>query len=94
MDDRGKPTGEGLIEFSRKSGAVFAIRKCSESCFFITSSLKPLIVENYEILDEVDGFPEKNFIKKSQEYYNSRNVSNKFTNNFNQLCPHSSTGRT
>lgn len=85
VDDRGKPTGEGLVEFSRKSGAAFAQRKCTDGCYFITASLKPIIVDTYEILDEVDGFPERNIIKKSQDYYSARNVSN-FS--YENLCPY------
>lgn len=37
VDDRGKPTGEGIVEFARKSGAMTAIKYCSDKCFFLTS---------------------------------------------------------
>lgn len=37
VDDRGKPTGEGIVEFARKSGATCAIKYCNDKCFFLTS---------------------------------------------------------
>lgn len=36
-DDRGKSTGEGIIEYSRKPYAQMALRKCSEGCYFLTA---------------------------------------------------------
>lgn len=36
-DERGKPTGEGIVEYARKPGATQALRKCAEGCYFITS---------------------------------------------------------
>lgn len=37
VDDRGKSTGEGIVEYARKAGALTAIRYCNEKCFFLTS---------------------------------------------------------
>lgn len=37
VDDRGKPTGEGIVEYARKNSAQAAIKNCSERCFFLTS---------------------------------------------------------
>lgn len=37
MDDRGKSTGEGIVEYARKAGALTAIRYCTEKCFFLTA---------------------------------------------------------
>lgn len=37
VDDRGKPTGEGIVEFARKNSANAAIKYCSDRCFFLTS---------------------------------------------------------
>lgn len=36
-DERGKSTGEGVVEFARKPGALMALRRCSEGCFFLTA---------------------------------------------------------
>lgn len=80
VDDRGKSTGEGIVEFSRKGSATHAIRKCSELCFFLTSSLRPVIVEPYEALDDCDGYPEKNLHKKNTEYLKAREVGPRFAN--------------
>lgn len=37
VDDRGKPNGEGIVEFARKNSATSAIKYCNERCFFLTS---------------------------------------------------------
>lgn len=37
VDERGKPTGEGIVEFARKNSANSAIKYCSERCYFLTS---------------------------------------------------------
>lgn len=37
VDDRGKPTGEGIVEFARKNSANWALKYCNERCFFVTS---------------------------------------------------------
>lgn len=78
VDDRGKPTGEGIVEFARKSGAMTALRYCQERCFFLTSSLRPCVVELFEHIDDTDGFPEKSLLKKNQEFVKARNVSSKY----------------
>ena len=37
VDDRGKPTGEGIVEFARKSNAMTALKRISEGVFLMTS---------------------------------------------------------
>lgn len=78
VDDHGKSTGEGLIEFARKPSAVTALRHCSEGCFFLTSSLRPVIAEMHEQMDIVDGYPEKNLSKKNPEFHRAREVGPRF----------------
>lgn len=78
VDDRGKPIGEGIVEYTRKSGAMSAIRYCTEKCFFLTSSLRPCIVELVEHSDDADGYPEKSVGKKSQEFFQARTVGPRF----------------
>ncbi|XP_031348721.1 hrp65 protein-like isoform X1 [Photinus pyralis] len=80
VDDRGKPTGEGLVEYVRKGSATLAIRKCSDDCFFLTASLRPVIVELYDAVDEADGCPEKTMPKKNMEYTKAREIGPRFAN--------------
>ena len=80
VDDRGKSTGEGIVEYARKGSAALALRKCNECCLFLTSSLRPVIAEPYEALDEVDGYPEKTIPKKNPEYLKSREIGPRFAN--------------
>lgn len=80
VDDHGKSTGEGLVEFARKPSAVTALRHCTEGCFFLTSSLRPVIAEMYEVMDTVDGFPEKSVNKKSPDFHHARENGPRFAN--------------
>lgn len=50
----------------------------SQSKYFVFRSLRPVIVENYEEPDELDGYPEKNLPKKHPEFQKAREVSNLF----------------
>lgn len=58
-DRRGKPTGEGVVDYVRKSSAVLAKKHCTEKIFFTTSSLKPIVVEDYIPPPDLDGFSEE-----------------------------------
>lgn len=78
VDDRGKPTGEGHVEFTRKSGAMAAIRYCTDKCYFLTSSLRPCVCDLFDHSDDTDGLPEKSLGKKNQDYYNARNMGPRF----------------
>ncbi|KAG5679670.1 hypothetical protein PVAND_009224 [Polypedilum vanderplanki] len=78
VDDRGKSTGEGIVEFARKSGAVAALKYCNEKCFFLTSSLRPCVVEPFEHIDEIDGYPERSLMKKNNEYFKARQNGPRF----------------
>ncbi|KAJ1531591.1 hypothetical protein ONE63_000263 [Megalurothrips usitatus] len=77
-DERGKSTGEGIVEFARKPGAQMALRRCSEGCFFLTASLRPVILEPMEQLDEIDGYSEKVIPKKNSDYVKAREVGPRF----------------
>lgn len=78
VDDRGKSIGEGIVEFSRKTAAQFALRKCAEACFFLTQNLRPVLVEMYEPQDDIDGYPDKIAQKKQSEFYKYRSVGPRF----------------
>ncbi|XP_049868565.1 hrp65 protein-like isoform X3 [Pectinophora gossypiella] len=79
VDERGKTLGEGVVEYARKPSALAAIRNCTEKCFFLTSSLRPVIVENFEEPDEFDGYPEKNLPKKHPEFLRARELGPRFS---------------
>lgn len=78
VDDRGKTTGEGIVEFARKSGAMTAMKYCNDKCFFLTSSLRPCVVEVFDQTDDNDGFPEKSIMKKNNEFFKSRQNGPRF----------------
>ena len=74
VDDRGRSKGEGIIEYERKPSALDALKRCQEGVFFLTASLRPVIVELLEEADDDDGLMEKNLYKKSQEFGMEREV--------------------
>ena len=73
-DDRGRTKGEGIIEFERKPAALEAIKRCNEGCYFLTSSLRPVIAELIEENEDEDGMQEKMLPKRNNEYYKEREV--------------------
>lgn len=78
VDDRGKTTGEGIVEFARKSGAMTALKYCTDKCFFLTSSLRPCVVETFDQRDDTDGFPERSIMKKNNEFFKARQNGPRF----------------
>lgn len=73
VDERGKSTGEGIVEYKNKPSATAAQRYCSERCYFLNSSLRPCIVEPYAYQDNnADGLPEKSLNKKIPEFMKLR----------------------
>ena len=77
-NERGQSTNEGIVEFVRKPGAQAALRRCSEGCFFLTSSLRPVVVEPMEQLDDEDGFSERAFAKKTADFLKEREAGPRF----------------
>ncbi|XP_069974364.1 hrp65 protein [Penaeus vannamei] len=77
VDDRGKTTGDGVVVFCDKKGATIALKKCQEECYFLTSSLRPVIVEPLEAGDEEEGNPE-NSMHKNDVYRNERKEGPRF----------------
>jgi non-POU domain-containing octamer-binding protein len=80
VDDKGRPTGEGIVEFERKPSALQCISRCAENCFILTSYPRPIVVEPFEQKDEEDGLPEKSIVKNPQ-YYSERENSSHFAQN-------------
>ncbi|XP_078279272.1 splicing factor, proline- and glutamine-rich-like isoform X2 [Rhinoraja longicauda] len=59
VDDRGRSTGKGIVEFATKPAARKALDRCSDGVFLLTASPRPVIVEPMEQYDDEDGLPEK-----------------------------------
>ena len=74
VDDRGRSKGEGIVEFTRKASALEAVKRCSEGCFFLTSSIRPVIAELDETAEDDDGLQEKMMMKRIHEYQKEREV--------------------
>lgn len=77
VDEKGRPTGEGIVEFERKPAAANCIAKCSDACFILTNYPKPVIVEPLEQKDDEDGLPEKALLKNPQ-FYTERETPARF----------------
>ncbi|XP_014255748.1 hrp65 protein-like isoform X2 [Cimex lectularius] len=78
VDERGNSLREGLVEFTRKVGATSALRFCSEGCFFLTSTLRPVILEPYDVVEDTDGYSEKSIVKKGADYFEARESGPRF----------------
>lgn len=61
-DRRGKSIGEGVVDYVRKSSALLAKKHCTEKMFFVTSSLKPITVEDYVPPPDLDGVSEEQVV--------------------------------
>ncbi|KAJ8003871.1 hypothetical protein DPEC_G00152900, partial [Dallia pectoralis] len=71
VDDRGRPTGKGFVEFANKPAARKALDRCADGALLLTTSPRPVIVEPTEQLDEEDGLPEK-LLQKTAQYHKER----------------------
>lgn len=77
IDDKGKPTGEGIVEFARKPGAVQALKRVNEGIFLVGSSPRPVLCELLEHIDEEDGMPDI-FLSKNNDYIKEREAPPRF----------------
>ncbi|CAG5127672.1 unnamed protein product [Candidula unifasciata] len=77
VDDRGKSTGEGIVEFVRKPGANSALRRITEGVFLMGMDPKPVFVEPLEHKDEEDGLPEK-LLTRNEQYKKEREKEPRF----------------
>ncbi|XP_034722457.1 non-POU domain-containing octamer-binding protein-like, partial [Etheostoma cragini] len=71
VDDRGRPTGKGIVEYTSKPAARKALDKCSDGAYLLTAFPRPVTVEPMEQLDEEEGLSEK-IINKNQQYHKGR----------------------
>uniref|UniRef100_A0A8C5M3C9 Paraspeckle component 1 n=1 Tax=Leptobrachium leishanense TaxID=445787 RepID=A0A8C5M3C9_9ANUR len=77
VDDRGRTTGKGFVEFAAKPPARKALDRCAEGAFILTTTPRPVIVEPMEQFDNEDGLPEK-FMNKTQQYLKEREEPPRF----------------
>ncbi|XP_055081173.1 splicing factor, proline- and glutamine-rich [Periophthalmus magnuspinnatus] len=77
VDDRGRSTGKGIVEFASKPAARKALDRCNEGVFLLTSSPRPVIVEPLEQVDDEDGLPEK-LAQKNPRYQGERDQPPRF----------------
>ncbi|VDD89449.1 unnamed protein product [Enterobius vermicularis] len=77
VDEKGKPTGEGIVEFERKLPAQEALHQIRDKVFLLTSSPKPLVVEMLEPKDEDDGLAER-MISRSPQLQKERELGPRF----------------
>ncbi|CAL4207004.1 unnamed protein product, partial [Meganyctiphanes norvegica] len=79
-DERGRSTGEGIVEYCKKPHAMLALRRCQEGCFILNSSPRPVIVEQMAVVDENEGLSEVNIYKRNPEYIKERQEGPRFAN--------------
>ncbi|XP_061762793.1 non-POU domain-containing octamer-binding protein [Nerophis ophidion] len=77
VDDRGRPTGKGIVEFTAKPAARKALDKCQDSAYLLTAFPRPITVEPMEQLDDEEGLTEK-LINKNQQYHKEREQPPRF----------------
>ncbi|KAM3610234.1 uncharacterized protein V6R79_001084 [Siganus canaliculatus] len=77
VDDRGRPTGKGIVEYTSKPAARKALDKCSDGAYLLTAFPRPITVEPMEQYDEEEGLSEK-LINKNQQYHKEREQPPRF----------------
>uniref|UniRef100_A0A1A7YXK4 Secretory carrier-associated membrane protein n=1 Tax=Iconisemion striatum TaxID=60296 RepID=A0A1A7YXK4_9TELE len=77
VDDRGRPTGKGLVEFTSKPAARKALDKCGDGAYLMTAFPRPITVEPMEQFDEDEGLPDK-LINKNQQFHKEREQPPRF----------------
>uniref|UniRef100_A0A8C6XMA8 Non-POU domain-containing octamer-binding protein n=1 Tax=Naja naja TaxID=35670 RepID=A0A8C6XMA8_NAJNA len=77
VDDRGRPSGKGIVEFSGKPAARKALDRCSEGSFLLTTFPRPVTVEPMDQYDDEEGLPEK-LVIKNQQYHKEREQPPRF----------------
>ncbi|XP_064206485.1 non-POU domain-containing octamer-binding protein-like [Anguilla rostrata] len=77
VDDRGRPTGKGIVEYANKPAARKALDRCADGAFLLTAFPRPVTVEPMEQFDEDEGLPEK-IVAKNQQYHKEREQPPRF----------------
>uniref|UniRef100_A0A2K6URD3 RRM domain-containing protein n=1 Tax=Saimiri boliviensis boliviensis TaxID=39432 RepID=A0A2K6URD3_SAIBB len=73
-DDRGRPSGKGIVEFSGKPAARKALERCS---FLLTTFPHPVTAEPMDQLDDEEGLLEK-LVIKNQQFHKEREQPPRF----------------
>ncbi|KAM5303462.1 LOW QUALITY PROTEIN: non-POU domain-containing octamer-binding protein-like [Glossophaga mutica] len=66
VNDQGRPSGKGIVEFSGKPDAQQALDRCSEVSFLLSTFPWPVTVEPMDQLDDEEGLLEKLVITNQQ----------------------------
>ena len=80
VDEKGRSSGQGIVDFTRKNNAQAAHKFCTEKCYFITSDLRPIVTEMGEMNEDDEGLLEGNLNKREYGkdrdlvYYKAREV--------------------
>ncbi|KAI4905233.1 hypothetical protein NFI96_027551 [Prochilodus magdalenae] len=77
VDDRGRPTGKGIVEFANKPSARKALDRCADGAFLLTAFPRPVTVEPMEQLDEDEGLPER-LVSKNPQFHKEREQPPRF----------------
>ncbi|KAK6473798.1 non-POU domain-containing octamer-binding protein-like [Huso huso] len=77
VDDRGRPTGKGIVEFTAKPAARKALERCADGAFLLTAFPRPVTVEPMDQYDEDEGLPEK-IVNKNQQFHKEREQPPRF----------------
>ncbi|KAM9810676.1 non-POU domain-containing octamer-binding protein-like [Neosynchiropus ocellatus] len=77
VDDRGRPTGKGIVEYATKPAARKALDKCNDGAYLLTAFPRPVTVEPLEQLDEDEGLLDK-LINKNQQFHKEREQPPRF----------------
>ncbi|NP_001080735.1 non-POU domain containing, octamer binding L homeolog [Xenopus laevis] len=63
VDDRGRSTGKGIVEFASKPSARKALDRCKDGAYLLTAFPRPITVEPMDQLDDEEGLPDKLLVK-------------------------------
>lgn len=77
VDDRGRPTGKGIVEYTAKPAARKALDRCADGAFLLTAFPRPVTVEPMEQFDEDEGLPER-IVNKNQVFHKEREQPPRF----------------
>ncbi|XP_073456894.1 non-POU domain-containing octamer-binding protein [Aquarana catesbeiana] len=77
VDDRGRPTGKGIVEFASKPSARKALDRCADGSYLLTAFPRPITVEPMDQLDDEEGLPEK-LVAKNNAYHKEREQMPRF----------------
>ncbi|CAI4230776.1 unnamed protein product [Auanema sp. JU1783] len=77
VDEKGRPTGEGIVEFERKGPCQEALQSIREKVFILTANSKPISAEVLEQKDEDDGLAER-MIPRTPQLNKERELGPRF----------------